>query len=115
MNALLPLPIVLPLVGAAISILAGRSRVLQRVLGLSILTAVLAITVAIFVEVDRNGPLVAQAGGWPAPLGITLVADRLSALLLVVSATLLLVVLVFLLLLVVVACVCVCAGAAIRE
>ena len=95
MNALVPLPIVLPLVGAAVSILAGRSRILQRVLGLSILTAVLAISVAMFIEVDHNGPLVAQGGGWPAPIGITLVVDRLSALLLVVSSSMLLVVLVY--------------------
>ena len=87
MNVLLPLPVVLPLLGAGISILVGRSRRAQRVVAISVLTAVCAIAVAILVEVDRNGPVGSQAGGWPAPMGITLVADRLSALMLVVVAS----------------------------
>ena len=39
MTWLVPLPIVLPLVGAALSILAGRSRAAQRVIGITILAA----------------------------------------------------------------------------
>ena len=42
-----------------------------------------------------NGTLVAEAGGWPAPLGITLVADRFAAILLVVAEVTLLAVLVY--------------------
>ena len=49
----------------------------------------------LLVEVDRNGTLVAEAGGWPAPLGITLVADRFAAVLLVVAEVTLLAVLVY--------------------
>ena len=49
----------------------------------------------LLVEVDRNGPIVAQAGGWPAPVGITLVADRLAAIMLVVGSVMLLAVLVY--------------------
>jgi multicomponent Na+:H+ antiporter subunit D len=95
MNALLPLPVVLPMFAAALSILAGRSRRLQRVIGLTTLTAVLAVAVALLVAVDRDGPVSSAAGGWPAPLGIALVADRLSALMLVVAAVMLLAVLVY--------------------
>jgi hypothetical protein len=36
-----------------------------------------------------------QAGGWPAPLGITLVADRVSTIMLVVGSIMLLAVLVY--------------------
>ncbi|HEX7097088.1 MAG TPA: Na+/H+ antiporter subunit D, partial [Acidimicrobiales bacterium] len=95
MNALLPVPIVLPLIGAALSILSGRSRTAQRVLGISVLGITLAVSIVIFVHVDDEGPLVAHAGGWQAPLGITLIADRLSALMLVVGALMLLVVLLY--------------------
>ncbi|MEO6627301.1 MAG: proton-conducting transporter membrane subunit, partial [Aquihabitans sp.] len=95
MNALLPLPILLPLLGAAASILAGRSRWLQRAIGLSVLTSITAISIAILVHVDRHGTTATQAGGWAAPIGITLVADRMSALLLVVATSMLLVVLVY--------------------
>ena len=50
---------------------------------------------ALLVVVDRDGPVSSAAGGWPAPLGITLVADRLSAMMLVVAAVMLLSVLVY--------------------
>ena len=39
-------------------------------------------SVVLLVDVDRDGTLVAEAGGWPAPIGITLVADRFAAMLL---------------------------------
>jgi multicomponent Na+:H+ antiporter subunit D len=89
------LPVVLPLVGAALSILFGRSRVLQRAIGVTVLVAVTAIAVVLLVDVDRNGALVAHAGGWPAPMGIVLVADRLSTVMLVVASAMLLAVLVY--------------------
>ena len=95
MTWLVPLPIVLPLVGAALSILMGRSRPAQRVIGITILAALTVLSVVLLVEVDREGTLVAEAGGWPGPLGITLVADRFAAVLLVVAEVALLAVLVY--------------------
>jgi multicomponent Na+:H+ antiporter subunit D len=92
---LVPLPIVLPLIGAALSILVGKSRVAQRVVALSILASLVVAAVALLVEVDRHGTLVAEAGGWPAPLGINLVADRFAAVLLVVAEIALLAVLIY--------------------
>jgi multicomponent Na+:H+ antiporter subunit D len=60
-----------------------------------VLTANVALAVALLVEVDRHGTRATQGGGWPAPVGVTLVADRLSALLLVVATSMLLAVLVY--------------------
>jgi multicomponent Na+:H+ antiporter subunit D len=94
-SRLVPLPLLLPLLGAAVSILAGRSRTVQRIVGVTVLTAALAVSVALLVEVDRHGPLVARDGGWPAPFGITLVADRFAAIMLVVALLMLLAVLVY--------------------
>jgi multicomponent Na+:H+ antiporter subunit D len=73
-NALVVLPILLPLLGAAASILAGRSRRVQRAISVAVLTASVGIGVTLVVAVDRDGPVSTQAGGWPAPLGITLIA-----------------------------------------
>lgn len=95
MNDLLPLPFLLPLAGAALSTLVGRSRRAQRTVGVVTLTAVAALSVALALAVDDRGIVVAQAGGWPAPIGITLVLDRLSASMLAVAAVTLLAVLVF--------------------
>jgi multicomponent Na+:H+ antiporter subunit D len=94
-SALLPLPIVLPLFAAALCILVGRSRAAQRVIGVTTLSALVLISAAIFAQVDDRGVIVAQAGGWPAPIGITLVADRLSAIMLVTASVVLLAVLLF--------------------
>ena len=95
MTALLPLMVLLPLLAAALSILVGRSRPAQRVLGLTTLAAMIGIAIAILVQVDRHGTVAVQAGDWPAPIGITLVADRLSAIMLVTASIVLLAVLVY--------------------
>ena len=92
---LIPLPILLPLLGAAVSILVGGSRRAQRTVSLVVLTVVCAVSVALLVAVDRNGTLAVQAGGWPAPVGITLVVDRFSAMMLTVGSGVLLAVLVY--------------------
>ena len=94
MTALLTLPILLPLVGAGCSMIVGRSRALQRIVSLTVLTAVAAVSITLLVVVDRDGPIAVQAGGWAAPMGITLVADRLSALMLAIASVMLLAVLV---------------------
>jgi multicomponent Na+:H+ antiporter subunit D len=86
MSALLPLPVLLPLGGAALSILAGRSRRAQRVIAVAVLTAVAGLAVALLVAVDRDGLVTTQAGDWYAPVGITLVADRFSAVMLLTAA-----------------------------
>lgn len=95
MRSLLSLMVLLPIGGSALSILVGRWRRAQRVVGVGVLSAVTAISVAILVEVDRHGPLVTQGGGWEAPLGISLVADRFSAIMLVVATVVLLAVLLY--------------------
>jgi multicomponent Na+:H+ antiporter subunit D len=79
----LVLPIIVPMGTAAIMLLAPRRPVLQRWIGLTGALALLASTVAVFGRVNSDGIQVLQIGGWPAPFGITLVADLLSALLLV--------------------------------
>jgi multicomponent Na+:H+ antiporter subunit D len=90
-----PLVVLLPLLGAAAALIVGRRPKFQRVLTILVLAAVLAVSVVLLVAVDVAGPLVVELGGWQAPFGIVLVVDRLSALMLVVSATVLLAVLVF--------------------
>jgi multicomponent Na+:H+ antiporter subunit D len=95
MRVLLPLPIVLPLLAAALCVLFGGSRTAQRVIGLATLSALVPIAVAILVRVDDRGFVAVQAGDWPAPVGITLVADRLSAIMLLTATVVLLAVLLY--------------------
>jgi multicomponent K+:H+ antiporter subunit D len=85
---LLVVPVVLPLVTAAVLVLLGEKR--RRVRTLINVGATLAglfVATAILLQVDR-GDLPAAIGvylgsNWEAPFGIVLVADRLSALMLV--------------------------------
>lgn len=95
MRVLLPLPVVLPLLGAGLSMAAARRRWLQRLIGVTILSISTAVSVAILVHVDQEGPAAAFMGGWDAPVGISLVADRLTGLMLVVASPVLLAVLLF--------------------
>jgi len=95
MNALVPLVVMLPLLGAAGALALGRRPRLQRIVTLVALSAVLAVSIVLLIVVDSQGALKVEVGGWTAPFGIVLIADRLTALMLVVSATVLLAVLVF--------------------
>ncbi|HYD41371.1 MAG TPA: Na+/H+ antiporter subunit D [Anaeromyxobacter sp.] len=80
MNVLVALPILIPLTTAALSFVAWRSRRTQTVLSLAGGAGLLASTIALVTAVHRGGILSLQAGDWPAPFGITLVADGLGAL-----------------------------------
>ncbi|MFI6814156.1 Na+/H+ antiporter subunit D [Nonomuraea sp. NPDC050328] len=96
MSALICLPVVLPLLAAALKLAIGqRLSRLQSLISVVTLIVVLAIAIVLAVAVDRDGTLVAQAGGWAAPMGISLVADRLSTLMLAVSAAVTLAVMVY--------------------
>ncbi|MFY1597894.1 Na+/H+ antiporter subunit D [Micromonospora sp. WMMD737] len=95
MTWLVPLPVVMPLLGAALTLLlVGRPRA-QRWVSLTVLAATVAVAATLLVRSSVDGPLVVEVGGWVAPLGIVLVADQLAALMLVVSAAVTLCVLVY--------------------
>lgn len=91
---LVPLPVVLPLSGAGLTLALYRKPSLQRVVSVVTLVLVLLVAGGLLVLADR-GPLTVEVGGWATPVGIGLVADRLSALMLTVSAAVVLCVLVY--------------------
>lgn len=76
---LLTLPLLVPLATAVASLLAWRSLRVQQVLSVAGAAGLLLAGVALFAAVWRGGLRVVQLGGWPAPYGITLAADLLSA------------------------------------
>jgi len=92
---LVPLPVLLPLLGAALTLAFRRSPRLQRSVSIAVLAAVVAVAGVLVWQTDANGPQVLWLGAWQEPLGISLVADRLSALMLLVSGIVTLLVLVF--------------------
>ncbi len=95
MISLIPLVVLIPLGSAALALaLPGRRRA-QQLITVFALTTVVALSATMMWIVDQQGTLVMQVGGWAAPFGISLVVDRLSALMLTVSAVVLLGVLLF--------------------
>ncbi|SCG68165.1 multisubunit sodium/proton antiporter, MrpD subunit [Micromonospora echinaurantiaca] len=95
MSRLVCLPVVVPLLGAALTLMLARRPRLQRAISVSCLVTTLTVAVALLVQAYRYGPVVTQIGGWPAPVGIVLIADQLAALMLVVSAAVTLCVLLY--------------------
>lgn len=85
MNHFLVLPIVIPLSCAVISFFFWRRPALQKVVGVVGSSIWFAVTLLILHTVRREGIQVTQLGSWPAPFGITLVADTLSAVLVLLT------------------------------
>ena len=74
------LPILIPLAGAMIALLLRGKRPLQAGLTLAAMLASFAVSCLILFVVWESGePLVYQSGGWAAPFGISIVADMLAA------------------------------------
>lgn len=89
MPHLMVAPILLPMLIAAVMVLLGEGkRPAKLVLGMSSALLGLALSVALFAWVDTYGAVAYLPGNWPAPYGITLAVDRLSAGLLVLTWTL---------------------------
>lgn len=86
MNVTLVLPVVVPLLTAVALVLARRRTTLQdwgSVVGAS---ALLMASGWLLYTVCRGGIIVSHMGGWPAPYGISFVADLFSALMVTVAA-----------------------------
>lgn len=92
---LLTVPVVLPLVAAGLALVAVRRPRTQQLIGLGVLGLLLADAVALVATVRLSGPQSSQMGGWPAPWGIEVRADMLSALMLLVSTAMLLAVYIY--------------------
>lgn len=94
-DVLVPLPIVIPLFAAALTVMFARFRIIQRAIALVSLGSVVAVAVALLIQADDEAVVTMDAGGWPAPLGITFVVDRLSAIMVLTSSAMLFVVLLY--------------------
>ena len=94
LNHLIILPILLPIVTAAALIpIDERNRTLKGVIGFASTMVVFLVSVFLMRAAaasgeGESGASVYLLGNWPAPFGIVLVLDRLSALMLVLTAVL---------------------------
>ncbi|MEJ5998851.1 Na+/H+ antiporter subunit D [Corynebacterium sp. H130] len=86
LNSLIALPIIIPAIAAALVMLLSKAHNAQRAIALGALFSLIALSVWLVILVDQSGIHALRIGGWDAPVGITLVADRLSAIMLAVSS-----------------------------
>jgi multicomponent Na+:H+ antiporter subunit D len=86
MNWLILPPLLIPFAGVVVTLLARKKRRLQQGLSLVAMLTSLGFSLALAWQIFIVGEaLVLQAGFWPVPAGITLVADPLSAFMLVMT------------------------------
>lgn len=85
MPYLIPVPILTPAVAAALTLVLARFMGMQRLVAFFSLLGTITVSALMLIVVDQEGSQTLQIGGWDSPVGITLVADRLSTLMLSVS------------------------------
>lgn len=83
---LVTLPIILPMLAAAVCVAAwGRGRIQSWICALAS-AASLAVAVRLLLAVRDSGVRVVEMGAWPAPYGITLVADLFASVMVILGA-----------------------------
>lgn len=86
MNLLLIAPILVPFATAIVLLLLRRRLPAQRVVSATGAAVLLVTALALLRSIWSAGVQATQIGNWPAPFGITVVADLFSALLVAVTA-----------------------------
>ncbi|WP_295624847.1 Na+/H+ antiporter subunit D [uncultured Corynebacterium sp.] len=82
---LIPMPVLIPAVTAGLALLFSRRPRLQQLLSMAALLLLLILSVWLVYLVQDNGIHTVQVGAWNSPIGITLVADGLSTVMIAVS------------------------------
>ncbi len=92
---MLILPIILPLLFLVILIFTRRYLIFQQLFSLVATISLMAIAFLLLMNIYQDGIMTMQPGSWPAPFGITLVADLLSAIMLLTTAFIAVIVMIY--------------------
>jgi len=82
------LPLLVPFLFLILTLLGRKVPIFQRGLAVAGSFTLLVVTVYLLADVARHGIRSTQIGNWPAPFGITLVADLTSAVMLAITGVL---------------------------
>lgn len=85
MQHVVVLPILIPLITAIAALFARKRRRLQRMISVFGAAALSGGSLFLLAAVWHEGIMTFQVGNWPAPFGITLVADLFSAMMVAVA------------------------------
>ncbi|MCA9982857.1 MAG: Na+/H+ antiporter subunit D [Anaerolineales bacterium] len=86
MTNLVLLPFLLPFLTAIVSLFFWGNRPVQRALNVLGSAILLLVAIVLLVRVQADGIQVLQAGNWPAPFGITIAVDLLSAIMVLLAS-----------------------------
>ncbi|GAA4920432.1 Na+/H+ antiporter subunit D [Nesterenkonia rhizosphaerae] len=92
---LVPLAVLLPFFGAAFAFAFYRHQSTQRSITVGTLIITVVLEMFLLSEVWNGGTHAVSLAGWPAPFGISMVIDRFSSLMLVISSVITLAVLLY--------------------
>ncbi len=95
MNIVVVLPLLIPFVTAILGVLAWKHRPTQLVLSTIGAIGLFGAALVLLTTVMQDGIQVMQGGNWPAPFGITLVADLFSAIMVLMAGIMLLSVVIY--------------------
>ncbi|MFB9072066.1 Na+/H+ antiporter subunit D [Citricoccus parietis] len=93
--SLAPLAVLLPILGAALAFVLVRRPKAQIAVTVTTITLTLLLECLLLAATWDTGAVAVFIGGWEAPWGITMVVDRFSALMLVISSAIVLSVLIY--------------------
>ncbi|RJP24195.1 MAG: Na+/H+ antiporter subunit D [Candidatus Abyssobacteria bacterium SURF_5] len=85
MKLFLIAPLLIPFVTAIVLLLFWARRRLQRIVNVIGATALFGSSILLLLVVRKDGIQAVQMGGWPAPFGITLVADLFASIMVVMA------------------------------
>ncbi len=78
-------PLLLPMLTGALALIFFKSPSIQKWINTAGSALLFGFSMALLINVNNDGIQVLQAGNWPAPFGISLVADMFSALMVAVT------------------------------
>ncbi|WP_449538983.1 Na+/H+ antiporter subunit D [Ferdinandcohnia sp. Marseille-Q9671] len=86
MDNLVIFPIVIPIILGMIMVIFRKNIKLQRMISVIATTAIGIVSVCMIQQIRTEGIQVLHLGGWEAPFGVSMVADMLSAILVLVTS-----------------------------
>lgn len=85
-DLLLIIPVILPMLGAILGLLASKRSTMQTGLGIGTSALTLLFSLQLLFTVNVESYLSLELGSWQAPFGISFIADRLAAIMVAISA-----------------------------
>ena len=85
MTTLIILPMMLHMIAALLLIFSWKNGYLQRIISMTAAAVALMVSALLFAQTWQDGIHVVQAGEWPAPFGISFVADTFSTFLVLLT------------------------------